>query len=258
MLLAAPTSWPAPFPWAETLVIAAAFLWGAILGSFINAVTHRLPRGESVVGGRSRCPACGATIRARDNVPILGWLLLRGRCRDCAAPIACHYPLVEAGCGLLLAGCAAADLTRGDIDRVLVRGDWMPLARFGFHAAVSLVLVTWALLASGAGRVSRVSTSVAVTLAGLAAVAAPGIQPLGVLPTGLAWPADVPRLAALATWAGGVAAAWALSGLLPPEGRPLLALLGAAVGWQVVTVVTVLMASWRLVRWAAARQGPGA
>ena len=68
---------------------------GALIGSFLNVVIHRLPRGESLVTPRSSCPDCGTQIRARDNVPVLSWLLLRGRCRDCGARISPRYPLVE-------------------------------------------------------------------------------------------------------------------------------------------------------------------
>lgn len=86
------------------------FLWlfaapfGLIWGSFLNVVIHRLPRGENVAWPASRCPACGAPIRAWDNVPVVSYLLLRGRARCCKAPISPRYPLVEAlGLGLALA-----------------------------------------------------------------------------------------------------------------------------------------------------------
>lgn len=70
---------------------------GLAVGSFLNVVIWRVPRGESVVHPPSACPSCGTRIRARDNVPVVSWLLLRGRCRDCGAPISVRYPLVEAG-----------------------------------------------------------------------------------------------------------------------------------------------------------------
>jgi leader peptidase (prepilin peptidase)/N-methyltransferase len=88
----------------------AAGLLGATIGSFLNVVAYRLPRGESVVTPRSRCPGCGTQLRSRDNVPVLSWLLLRGRCRDCAAPISARYPLVE---GLTALAFAAVVLVRG-------------------------------------------------------------------------------------------------------------------------------------------------
>lgn len=69
---------------------------GLLIGSFLNVVVWRVPRGASVVSPPSACPGCDHEIRARDNVPVVSWLLLRGRCRDCAAPIAARYPLVEA------------------------------------------------------------------------------------------------------------------------------------------------------------------
>jgi len=76
---------------------------GVAVGSFLNVVVHRVPRGLSVVAPPSACPGCGHAIRARDNVPVVSWLVLRGRCRDCAAPISPRYPLVEAGTGALFA-----------------------------------------------------------------------------------------------------------------------------------------------------------
>jgi leader peptidase (prepilin peptidase) / N-methyltransferase len=84
---------------AVAAVLAGCF--GAAVGSFLNVVIWRLPRGESVVSPRSSCPRCGTPIRPRDNVPVLSWALLRGRCRDCGAPISARYPLVEALTALL-------------------------------------------------------------------------------------------------------------------------------------------------------------
>lgn len=79
------------------LVVALVGLVGLIVGSFLNVVIWRVPRGESIVSPGSSCPACGKPVRPRDNLPVLGWVLLRGRCRDCSAPISARYPLVEAG-----------------------------------------------------------------------------------------------------------------------------------------------------------------
>ena len=80
---------------------------GLIIGSFLNVVVWRVPRGESIAHPPSHCPACGAAVRPRDNVPVLSWLLLRGRCRDCRAPISARYPLVEAGTALVFVVLAA-------------------------------------------------------------------------------------------------------------------------------------------------------
>jgi leader peptidase (prepilin peptidase)/N-methyltransferase len=76
-------------------------LLGLLIGSFLNVVVWRVPRGESIVSPSSACPRCGHQIRARDNVPVVSWLLLRGQCRDCGEPISRRYPLVEAATGAL-------------------------------------------------------------------------------------------------------------------------------------------------------------
>jgi leader peptidase (prepilin peptidase)/N-methyltransferase len=88
------------------LYVVAAALVGLAIGSFLNVVIWRVPRGESVAHPPSACPRCGHAIRPRDNVPVLSWLLLRGRCRDCGNPISVRYPLVEAGTGVLFAATA--------------------------------------------------------------------------------------------------------------------------------------------------------
>jgi leader peptidase (prepilin peptidase)/N-methyltransferase len=91
---------PPPF------VTAAACVLGLVVGSFLNVVIHRLPRGESLLRPGSRCPGCEAPIAPWDNVPVLAWLWLRGRCRRCRARIALRYPLVELTTGLVFAGIA--------------------------------------------------------------------------------------------------------------------------------------------------------
>ena len=70
-------------------------LYGLVLGSFANVVIHRVPKGESVVRPCSSCPSCDTPIASRDNVPLVSWLVLRGKCRQCAAPISPRYPAVE-------------------------------------------------------------------------------------------------------------------------------------------------------------------
>ncbi len=80
-----------------------AFLGGLLAGSFITVVAYRVPRGESIVGPRSRCPACGTQIAAYDNVPVFSWLILRGRARCCGVAISPRYPLTELALGALYA-----------------------------------------------------------------------------------------------------------------------------------------------------------
>jgi leader peptidase (prepilin peptidase) / N-methyltransferase len=99
------------------LDIAVIAVLGAILGSFLNVVIHRLPLGQSLASPGSRCPSCGAPIAPYDNVPVLSWLLLRGRCRHCGAAISPRYPTVEL---ITAATFAAVVAVRGFDDDLLL------------------------------------------------------------------------------------------------------------------------------------------
>lgn len=101
------------------LLIGGCAVLGLIVGSFLNVVIYRIPRNESVVSPRSRCPACAAPILERDNIPVLSWLLLRGRCRNCRSPISIRYPLVELTGAALFAGAAARLGYRWDLPAFL-------------------------------------------------------------------------------------------------------------------------------------------
>jgi len=84
-------------------LIVACGIFGLLIGSFLNVVIYRVPAGESIVSPPSRCPGCGSEIKAYDNIPIISWLLLRGKCRNCGEPISVRYPLVELLTGVLFA-----------------------------------------------------------------------------------------------------------------------------------------------------------
>jgi prepilin signal peptidase PulO-like enzyme (type II secretory pathway) len=86
------------------ILVAWLFALGGVVGSFLNVVVYRLPRGKSIVHPGSACPACGHPIRWYDNLPIVSWIILGGRCRDCRAKISARYPLVELGAATLFAG----------------------------------------------------------------------------------------------------------------------------------------------------------
>src|SRR3954465_5158338 len=90
------------------LAIAFAAVGGLIVGSFLNVVVHRLPRGQSLTHPRSRCPSCGTQLRAIDNVPGVSWLPPRGKCHHCGAPVSARYPLVELTTGALYAAVVAS------------------------------------------------------------------------------------------------------------------------------------------------------
>jgi leader peptidase (prepilin peptidase) / N-methyltransferase len=88
---------------------------GAVFGSFLNVVAYRMPRKESVVFGASHCPACGSPVKPYDNIPVLSYVLLRGRCRSCAARISLRYPLVETLTAALCVGAVLAHHTAAGI-----------------------------------------------------------------------------------------------------------------------------------------------
>src|SRR5262249_57141784 len=86
---------------SQSVVVALFFVFGLVFGSFLNVCISRIPEGLSIVSPRSRCPRCLTPIKPYDNIPVLGWLLLRGKCRTCGLPISPMYPTVEFLTGLL-------------------------------------------------------------------------------------------------------------------------------------------------------------
>jgi leader peptidase (prepilin peptidase)/N-methyltransferase len=206
---------------------------GLIIGSFLTVVGHRVPRGESVVGGRSRCPGCGAQIAAYDNVPLISWLLRRGRARCCGMSISPRYPLTEVAVGLLF---AATGLVLADDPAQL---------------ALGLVFV---------------STLVAVTLTDLEQRIIPNKILLFAAALGLAIvvptdPASLPERALAALAAGGLLFAAALA---YPRGMgmgdvKLAALMGLYLGRSVAPALLIAFAAGSLVGLALiARHGAAA
>ena len=198
-----------------------AFLLGLVVGSFANVCIYRLPRRESIVSPPSRCPSCGRLIRAIDNVPVVSWLLLRGRCRACRAPISPRYPAVEAANGLLWLALAALHGPRA-------------------QTFVAMALVTALLVLSLIDLEHQILPDV-ITLPGLAAGLAASFLP--------GWPVR-PRAALLAAAGGWLAfaavaklyqRARGIEGLGQGDWK-LAAMLGAFLGWQPM-LLTVLIAS---------------
>lgn len=91
-----------------SVILASALLLGLVIGSFLNVCIVRIPHGESIVHPASHCTGCGRAIRPYDNIPLISWLVLRGRCRTCKKPISWMYPAVELATGLLFLACAVA------------------------------------------------------------------------------------------------------------------------------------------------------
>ena len=193
-----------------------AALFGAIVGSFLNVVAYRVPRGLSVVTPRSRCPWCGGGIAARDNLPVIGYLLLRGRCRRCGGPIGWRYPAVEAGMATLF---AFVFLRFGTRPQALVAGLLVSLL-----AALALIDVDHLVLPDG------------LTFPGMAAGLALSVPSAFRQPIALVGPEF--SLLGILTGAGSLfllAEAWLW--LRDEEGiglgdAKMLALIGAFLGWR--------------------------
>jgi leader peptidase (prepilin peptidase)/N-methyltransferase len=164
--------------------------FGLMIGSFLNVVAYRLPRGESLVTPRSRCTSCGTEVRAIDNVPLLSWLFLRGRCRHCSAQISARYPAVELTTGLVF---AAVVLARGVSTDLLL---YLPFAAMLIAVAdidlehrivpnrILAPMAVWAVAASAVVRPDKlpellIAGASAFTLLLLAALAHPAGMGMG-------------------------------------------------------------------------------
>ncbi|WP_460182460.1 prepilin peptidase [Thermopirellula anaerolimosa] len=159
----------------EIVILTWFFVTGSVLGSFLNVVIYRLPRGLSLVHPPSRCPICLHPIRWHDNIPVFGWFLLRGRCRDCGAPIAKRYPLVEALAGvdaLLIALSSGEWRWVPILDSLLQMGVVHPaLIPTGVYIGVSLSLLAAALILFDGGRVPMSFWTTAILLVIVGSVA---------------------------------------------------------------------------------------
>jgi leader peptidase (prepilin peptidase)/N-methyltransferase len=111
------------------VIVVAGGVLGLLIGSFLNVVAYRIPLDQSVVDPPSACPACGHRIRPLDNIPVVSWLLLRGRCRDCGAPISPRYAIVEISTAAIFAVAA-----------VIIGSAWV-LPAYWWFAGVSITLV---------------------------------------------------------------------------------------------------------------------
>jgi leader peptidase (prepilin peptidase) / N-methyltransferase len=215
-------------------------VFGLLIGSFLNVVAYRVPAGVSIVSPPSACPNCGRAIRPYDNVPVLSWLLLRGKCRDCAEPISKRYPLVELGTGVAFVavtvwwwgsavGLGGLDTAAGGL--LDQRGG---SATGGEVAASVLVLVAFLYLVA----ISVVLGLIDIDVHKLPnRIVLPSYLVIGALLTGAAALGN--DWGALLRAAGGLAALWALYlvlALVYPGGMgfgdvKLAGLLGAYLGW---------------------------
>lgn len=192
-----------------------AALAGAVVGSFLTVVAHRVPRAESVVGGRSHCPGCGSQIAAYDNVPVISWVALRGRSRCCEEAISARYPLTELALAALFAAVAL---------------------RFHGNAgelALGLVFVSMLLAITLTDLERRIIPNKVLAVASLIAVAIVVVSD----------PGSLPERAAAAAGAGGVffLAALAYPGGMGMGDVKLAAAMGLFLGAEVVPALLVAL-----------------
>lgn len=216
-----------------TAAAALAFVGGLMMGSFVTVVSYRVPRGESIVAPRSRCPGCGAQIAAYDNLPVISWAMLRGRSRCCNEPISPRYPLTELALGALYAAT------------VLVLWDEPGEVALGLVFVTMLMAIT---LTDVERRIIPDKILLVATLLGLAIVA-------------VADPASLPERAISAVAAGGLLFVAALA---YPRGMglgdvKLAAVMGLFLGRNVAPAIFIALLTGSLVGLAMiARHGAAA
>ncbi len=220
------------------------FALGGAIGSFLNVVIYRLPAGLSLVRPGSHCPACKTPIRWYDNVPILGWLILGGRCRDCRAKISARYPIVEAITAVLFLLLGVAECL-GEGSNLPVRPEvpYQACGTYLYHLLLLCTLLAAVMIEVDGHRVP-LRLVVPALVGGLAApLVWPRLHPVPACWIFLDGPA-----AGLLDGAGGLAAGlllgWLASHLRPAEQRTAMVLgpacVGLFLGWQAVVVLTVV------------------
>lgn len=254
--------------WIDLVAIGFLMVFGANLGSFLNVVAYRVPQGRSVVFGGSHCPVCGRAIRPWHNLPVVGWLMLGGRCRDCLVKIPCRYPLVEALAGVVIGSVTAVELLSGGInlpagneisqefwwrgvDGFLLRPNWKLVAICLLHVTGLATLLAWALIERDRQRLPSGWWLGTLILLLAVQLAVPWLQPASLKALG-----DQLQLVAsgsLPAWqaAGMVCLSGMLTGWLVGEllralrltgelARQGLALVGGLCGWQAALTTAML------------------
>lgn len=252
------------------------FFFGASIGSFLNVVVYRTPRRISLLGS-SFCPKCRHPVRWRDNVPVLGWIALRGRCRDCGEPIAGRYPLIESVTGLMLLGLVVIQLTvsGGSLPDYPSHGHlslswlaqqmrWEWLAVLLAQAFLLCVLLTWALIRWDGFRLPRCQVVLILGVGLILPTAVPILPPTSAWVVDLLWLPDLEGARRLLAAVIGALVGGVLGGLQAmvarvwPAGSPsgegrawdlvaTVALIGAVLGWPMALAAWLLAACFRMI-----------
>jgi len=251
------------------------FVFGSMVGSFINVVVWRMPRGVSVVSSGSACPFCTARIKLSDNIPIFGWIKLRGRCRVCRLPISARYPIVETLFGTVFLlmffvelQSAGANLPgeqkylSAGILQVIINTKWDLILTYAFHMILLVMLITWSLMAYDRSRIP-VKTIVFAIGAGIGvSTLFPYVHPVPWSESYEKWLPDFPWMQQMSTGLIGLGCGLFLGALLESlhrrpgreidDGNGILVAMmtiGVFTGWQfAMTVVLFFGMSMVIVR----------
>lgn len=235
------------------------FVIGCCVGSFLNVVIYRVPAGISVLAKSSHCPQCSEAIQSRDNLPLIGWLKLQGRCRNCGTGISSRYPLVELTTGLLFLLLYFVELISGGTNLpgrpsntyvgvlwILFYTKWDLVGLYLFHCFVMCALLCWTMMQRDGNRVPTRSVVITLTIAAVAALIWPHLLPFTYDRN------PRPYAGALTEWAiliapllkgavAGLLAGAALRRLVGiPQNLSSWTLAGLALGWQSIAVVSLL------------------
>lgn len=230
----------------HAIVLAFLFGLGAAVGSFLNVCIYRIPTRMSLLRPPLRCPRCASAIAPRDNVPILGWLALRGRCRSCRLPISVRYPLVEALAGVLFAAAYPAVLASAPGD-LLDTGIDLAVARLLHHALLVALVITAALIGHDTGHVPRRLTITGMTLGLALGTVLPAARPEGAMAR---TPGDGFAVGAFGLLLGGslvqlarlVARRTGHPEAIGGDDGALLAMIGAFLGGRVILPILLIVA----------------
>ncbi|QDT56570.1 Leader peptidase PppA [Caulifigura coniformis] len=237
------------------------FTLGATIGSFLNVVAYRMPRGESVVLRSSRCPRCTTAIQPRDNIPVLGWLLLNGRCRACQVPISAQYPIVEFIAGAVFLALYLAELISGGrnlpvrdpnfyagVVWILMYTKWDLVGLYAYHCFQFATLGAWTLIEFDRQAIPLRSIATALIFAVVPPLLLPFLQPMPAILGQSDATARTLVDALVTTGAGvvaGLLAGWLLSAVVQDPSRrsrgvmAAMSLAGVMLGWQAVLVIVL-------------------
>lgn len=266
--------------WIQTILIAGFlytwfFFFGATVGSFLNVVIWRMPRGETVVSRPSRCPFCSTQLKWNDNVPVLGWIMLGGRCRTCRLPISPRYPIIETIVGLIfllllqfevlsgggnLPGVEAVRLSHS---RAMLELQFPLLSIYVFHCYLFSLMVCWGMIAWDRSRMPLALCVLAYGAGFLGPMIWPELYPVRFGSMDLGGVSDAQRLEVFVTvLCGAVAgAAWGtlMRAFVPPSstddpsrrlGIPIMMVaVGMYFGWQATFVIAAISLLLAVVIW---------